>query len=216
MVKRRFVFDAVKLGALKAMATQSGVENPTRVEVVAALIYRCAVDASKVSSGSLKPSVLRQIMNLRKKIVPPLPEKSFGNILWTYGIHTTPRHEFHASVGQLKAGLAHFCDTYGKNFTGQELIRLMFKEEAKSAHSNDNHHVNMYRCTSWCRSSLYQTDFGWGKPIWLSPTGVGSKNIICLTDTREGDGIEAFVTLEEQEMAVFERDEELLPFSSLN
>ncbi|KAL6350247.1 hypothetical protein AAG906_004192 [Vitis piasezkii] len=134
------------------MATQSGVENPTRVEVVAALIYRCAVTTSKVSSGSLKPSVLRQISEI----------------------------EFHALVGQLKAGLAHFCDTYGKNFTGQELIQLMFKEEAKSAHSNDNHHVNMYRCTSWCR---------------------------------EGDGIEAFVTLEEQEMAVFERDEELLPFS---
>ena len=142
------------------MATQSGVENPTRVEVVAALIYRCAVTTSKVSSGSLKTSVLRQIVNLRKKIVPPLPEKSFGNILWTYGIHTKRESEieFHALVSQLKAGLAHFCDTYGKNFTGQELIQLMFKEEAKSAHSNDNHHVNMYRCTSWCRSSLNQTD----------------------------------------------------------
>ncbi|XP_034694202.1 stemmadenine O-acetyltransferase-like [Vitis riparia] len=218
LVKKRFVFEAVKLGALKAMATQSGVENPTRVEVVAALIYRCAVAASKVSSGSLKPSVLLQTVNMRKRIVPPLPEKSFGNMVWFYSIHTARESEieFHALVGQLKAGLAHFCDTYGKIFTGQELIRLMFKERAKFTHSNDNHHVNKYICTSWCRTSLYQTDFGWGKPIWLSPTGIGSKNIICLTDTREGDGIEAFVTLEKQEMAVFERDEELLQFSSLN
>lgn len=35
-------------------------------------------------------------------------------------------------------------------------------------------------------------------------------------DTRNGDGIEALVSLEEQNMNVFEHDEELLRFASLN
>ena len=218
-VAKRFIFDSAKLGALKTKATLSGVENPTRVQVVTALIYRCAVAAaSKASSGFLKPSTLTLTVNLRKRIIPPLLEKSFENMVWSYTIQTDAQEsdlEFPALVGQLKAGLADFCNTYGKNFTGQELMQLFFRERAKT-HSNNEHHVNKYVCTSWCRSSLYEPNFGWGKPTWLTTAGTGSKHIILLTDTREGDGIEAFVHLEEQEMSVFERDEELLQFSYLH
>ena len=221
LVKRRFVFDSIKLGKLKTKAIQSGVENPTCVEVVTALIYRCAVAAaSKLSSvGFLEPSVLIQAVNLRKRIIPPFPEKYFGNMVWSYTIQTHAQEseiEFPALVGQLKAGLADFCRTYGKNFTGQELIQVLFGEKAKTDSNDDHHHVNEYICTSWCRSLLYQSDFGWGKPIWVGHAGIGFKNLICLNDTREGDGIEAFVTLEEQEMAVFERNEELLQFCYLH
>lgn len=41
-----------------------------------------------------------------------------------------------------------------------------------------------------------------GKIIWM--------------DTRKGDGIEALMTLKKQDMAIFEHDEELLQFASLN
>ena len=95
------------------------------------------------------------------------------------------------------------------------MIQLLFGERAKTG-SDDDHHVIKYICISWCRCSLYQADFGWGKPMRLSPLGAGSKNITCLNDTREGEGIEAFVTLEEQEMVVFEGDEELLHFFSFH
>ena len=218
LVRKRFIFDSIKLDKLKAKATRSGVGNPTGVEVVAALIYRCAVAAeSKVTSGFLKPSAFTQVVNLRKRIIPRLPEKSFGNMTWFYAIQTAEESdmEFPALVGQLKAGMADFCDSIGKNLTRQELIQLLFGEDVK-AHFNDDQYVNKYICTSWCRSSLYETDFGWGKPIWLGHAGSGSKNLICLNDTREGDGIEAFVTLEQQEMALFEQDEKLLQFCYLH
>ena len=85
------------------------MENPTRVEVVTALIYRCAVAAaSKLSSADfLKPSALTQAVNLRKRIIPPLPEKSFGNMTWFYTIQTHAQEseiEFPALVGQLRWG----------------------------------------------------------------------------------------------------------------
>ena len=42
------------------------------------------------------------------------------------------------------------------------------------------------------------------------------KNIIVLMETRNGDGIEAWMTLDEEEMAILERDMELLTYASLD
>ncbi|XP_031270307.1 stemmadenine O-acetyltransferase-like [Pistacia vera] len=69
---------------------------------------------------------------------------------------------------------------------------------------------------SWCWIPVYQVDFGWGRPEWVTTTSNGMKNSILLMDTRDGLGIEALVTLEEQDMAVFERDDELLSFATVN
>nr|POF15801.1 acylsugar acyltransferase 3 [Quercus suber] len=106
---KRFVFDASKIAALKAIVGDK-VKNPTRVEVVTALIYKCAFSASRSSSA----------------------------------------------------------------------------------------------------------DFGWGKPIWVTVARCAINGAILLMDARSGNGVEVFVTLEEQDMAVFERDAELLEFASSN
>ncbi|KAG5526155.1 hypothetical protein RHGRI_032441 [Rhododendron griersonianum] len=61
--------------------------------------------------------------------------------------------------------------------------------------------------------------FGWGKPIWVSLGGNKDPmvmNLIYLLDTRSGGGIEAWVNLSEEDMAEFERDPELLAFTSLD
>ncbi|KAK4492879.1 hypothetical protein RD792_000204 [Penstemon davidsonii] len=64
------------------------------------------------------------------------------------------------------------------------------------------------------------TDFGWGKPIWAS-VGYGYvdfhlHNFLLLMDRRFGNGVEAWLTLSEEEMDVVEKDPELLAFASLN
>ena len=41
-------------------------------------------------------------------------------------------------------------------------------------------------------------------------------HVIVMMDTRNGDGIEVFVDLEDEDMAVFERDAELLGYASFN
>lgn len=56
--------------------------------------------------------------------------------------------------------------------------------------------------SSWCNFGYYEADFGWGKPTWVSGVGsIGSvsvyMNLIILVDTSLGDGIEAWVTLDE-------------------
>ncbi|KAI5352091.1 hypothetical protein L3X38_004982 [Prunus dulcis] len=62
----------------------------------------------------------------------------------------------------------------------------------------------------------FEIDFGWGKPIWVSIPGDILKNVATLIDTNEGYGVDAWVSLSEEDMALFECELELLAFTSLN
>ncbi|KAK9133858.1 hypothetical protein Scep_013386 [Stephania cephalantha] len=41
---------------------------------------------------------------------------------------------------------------------------------------------------SWCKSGLYDPDFGWGRPVWVGTPPPELKNFVLLIDTRSGDG----------------------------
>ncbi|KAK5845108.1 hypothetical protein PVK06_001262 [Gossypium arboreum] len=63
--------------------------------------------------------------------------------------------------------------------------------------------------TSWCNFGLYEIDFGWGKPTWVTCTASTKSeavfmNTIVLIDTKMENGIEACVFLEEQYMVMLE------------
>ncbi|MFS7926559.1 putative transferase [Helianthus anomalus] len=61
-----------------------------------------------------------------------------------------------------------------------------------------------YTCSSLCGYSFNKVDFGWGKPmataIALRSAG---QNSFVLMDTADGDGIQAHVSLESQDMEIF-------------
>ncbi|KAH7529059.1 hypothetical protein FEM48_Zijuj05G0144000 [Ziziphus jujuba var. spinosa] len=74
--------------------------------------------------------------------------------------------------------------------------------------------TNLYTCSNLCGFGFYDSDFGFEKPIWLSiSTGSFLNDFILLTSTRDSDGVEAFVTLIEEDMELFELDFELLSFA---
>ncbi|KAK4739788.1 hypothetical protein R3W88_003485 [Solanum pinnatisectum] len=62
-------------------------------------------------------------------------------------------------------------------------------------------------------TSLSIADFGWGKPMWVSSVGK-TFEVISLFDTKNGDGIEAWVSLKENDMIEFERDAQILASTS--
>ncbi|KAI9076258.1 hypothetical protein K1719_041753 [Acacia pycnantha] len=73
----------------------------------------------------------------------------------------------------------------------------------------------VYKCTSWCRSGLYEVDYGWGKPVWISSVNKIVNNTVALMDAKDG-GVEALVTLDEKDMEIFEQEQELHLFAQLN
>ncbi|CAB4264178.1 unnamed protein product [Prunus armeniaca] len=66
--------------------------------------------------------------------------------------------------------------------------------------------------SSYCRFPLYDSDFGWGRPTWVGSPALTYKNLVLFMDTKEGGGIEAYVSLEGEVMAKFECDSELLSY----
>ncbi|XP_050373744.1 acyltransferase Pun1-like [Argentina anserina] len=213
-ISRRFVFDAPKIAALKAIVADR-VQKPTRVEVVSGILYKCAISTANAnSSGTTRPALFVQNVNLRSRMVPPLPDNYVGNLSWIFPV---PMREdsFHSLVVQMKEGLSDFCNTYVKDSRGTDLVMSIKKNMEKVKEMYKSSEVQ-YMCSGWCRFPIYEADFGWGKPVWVSIGACLDKNVMILMDDRSGDGIEAFVTLEEQHMAAFESDQELLAFAALN
>ncbi|KAL6186384.1 hypothetical protein ACLB2K_042504 [Fragaria x ananassa] len=176
-ISKRFVFDASKVAALKALT-----------------------------------------VNMRARMVPPLPKSSVGSMVWYYAVSTAEDEsviELHELVTQMKERMAQFSGTYLEKF-GKEWPSIFLECMEESRKSFHIQNLVVYRCSSWCRFPIYEADFGWGKPIWVTIASCVLKNTIFLIDTRNGEGIEVYVNLEKQHMDMFERDPELLAFASLN
>ncbi|KAH9626078.1 hypothetical protein KSS87_022599 [Heliosperma pusillum] len=217
---RRFVFEASKIAELRTRGVSKDVSRPTRVEVVSSLLWKCATKASRANSGIPPLSVMSQSMNIRKRTSPPLPNTTIGNLVGYYVAKMEDNNDDNISMCDLVAkqrqGKTEAISNYAKKLQGKDaysVIRDLFKEAGTLLRRDD---VDFFKCLSTCGDGLYDADFGWGKPIWQSLVSLGYKNTFALSQTRDGNGIEAWVTLSEDDMTIFEHDLELLSFASSN
>lgn len=220
-VTRRFVFSASSIRQLKVKARSSLVKFPTKVEVVSAMIWRSIMFASRKRNGAPRPSVISHPVNLRRR---KLLECVVGNFTWnaTTQYRVADETEFQCLVGYLRVSMTKIDDKFIEEMQGNEGFSKVQQrlKELSDVYSDDN--SDYVPCTSLCKVGFYDVDFGWGKPLWLCSTGGMSKdsplffNLIVLLDTRFGDGVEAWVNLDEQEMALMEQDPELLAFCCID
>lgn len=221
-VTKRFVFHSSKIAALKAEVTNNSVsaevEHPTKVETLAALIWKCAMKASRANLGiSTRPSALYQNVNMRSRVLPPVPNESIGNFVGSFIARTSEAEtELHGLVAELRKGILQFCKN-AKSVPLTEDISVILKPQIEAIGLLCRDDVDFYACTSWCRFQVYEAaDFGWGKPMWVTSANPTCKNMVILLDTKDGDGIECLVRLTEEDMKVFVCDQELLAYASLN
>jgi hypothetical protein len=225
-VRRRFVFDGSAISKLKARGSSKFVPNPTSAEVVSSFIWKHAMAAAKVVRGVQQPSMLIHSADLRRLMVPPLRECSVGNLVWL--IHAdydaadqNNDIELQSLVEILRVAKQKNRDEFVPKLQTDGHYETMHKflEEFKAKCSKEN--LNLYLCSSWCKMGINELDFGWGVANWLALVGgteVESmfKNFILLIDGGSINGIEAWLILEQREMAVFETNEEFLAYASSN
>ncbi|CAK9328634.1 unnamed protein product [Citrullus colocynthis] len=216
-VTKRIVFSGSKIASLKAKAASTKVKQPTRVEAVAGLLWKSAISAAKSTSGISKASVLGQAVNLRKRLEPNLGDTSIGNSLGFVTPETAVAAEIdlQGTVGLLREAIEEFKESGYKKYQDTEAYLRHFKTltDPDGPYSGEK---NFYLCSSWSRFQFYEADFGWGLPVWFIGGISMFSNFFLLMDTRDGKGIEALVTLSEEDMAVFQCDQDLLAFASFN
>lgn len=212
-VIKRFVISPRAMARLRGGRYDRAMRVPTRVEAVSALVWRSLVRA-RGDAARGRRVVMGHSVNLRRRLSPPLADESFGN-MWI-GV---------AAVGQL---VGDGCDDGG----GQEVLEEAMRKGVRKV---DEEYVRRkaeekwlgrrgidgvegeteaWIFSSWCRMPWYGTDFGWGNPEWVGCGISDMKDVCILIDTKDGDGMEVWLWLGEEEMERVEKDPEFLEFIS--
>lgn len=216
LVRKRFVLSASSISSLKAQATPC-----SRVQAVSALIWKCTMNAVKKSTKpNITSSIAMTLVNMRGRFNPPLPPTSFGNFVGSFlaekSFNEANEIDLSDLVGQLNQGFKDFCDVYMKQVQDpKDGVFAILNYSKKIGEMLQKNGVEVFTFSSWCGFPLYDIDFGWGKPRWISVTNTPFKNGIMMMDTKQGNGIEVWVTLEEDVMTIFEQDHDLLAYCSL-
>ncbi|XP_059657304.1 stemmadenine O-acetyltransferase-like [Cornus florida] len=217
LVTKRFVFNSSAIAALKARAVTGAsctVQQPTRVEVVTALIWKCAMAQRDLDRCST--SIAAHQVNLRGRMVTPMAENHFGNLIRTaFATSTDGEEELASLVHKLREGMKKIDIDYIRKLS-EDGYAVIKNSSLKKLVERLSGSVQLLSFSSWCRFPIYEADFGWGKPTWVSIAGIAIKDTMFLMDSKNGDGIEAWVVLDEQDMAKFEQHSDLLSYVSSN
>ncbi|RZC49923.1 hypothetical protein C5167_018351 [Papaver somniferum] len=172
-------------------------------------------------------------INLRTRTIQPLPTNSFGNMTDTaiaeVTLNLTGSDHFNNEKG-IRDQSQNYPELVSKikdsiKLVDNKHIEAMKRNLAISCNNIKMHQMmkestfdqntrELLMFSSWCRFPIYEADFGWGKPSWASITKLLYKNCVMFLDTSSGDGIEAWVSLKEEDMVEFERHEELVALAS--
>ncbi|KAG7547483.1 Transferase [Arabidopsis suecica] len=237
-ITKRFVFDASKLEELRTkVASAETVDRPTRVESVTALLWKgfwvklghipnmvsepkaTFLISSTTTTCDLK--VLIQPVNLRSKIPSLLSQSLVGNVMFSSVVLSVGQEgevkieEAVRDLQKKKNDLQIVIEDEegSSSMIGSKLANLMLTNYLKMSYETHE----PYTVSSWCKLPLYEASFGWGSPVWVTGNVAPAfGNFAMLVDSKDKKGIEAFVTLPEENMLSFEQNPELLAFASLN
>lgn len=210
-VMKSFALTDANIAALRRSRGDAGA---TRVEAITALVCRCIARAA--GNSSARVFLVSHAVNLRPRTEPPLPDDAFGNLsVVRYTPELAEEELVRDMHGRVEAELRKTIKKVDGQFV-REMQRMEWFNRAieplLAAMEKHGGKEEVVYCafSSWCKFGLYEVDFGWGRPQWVSPAPMPFENICVLLDGRDGDGIEAWVWLDADVMTHFQQDQELL------
>ncbi|KAK4834792.1 hypothetical protein QYF36_000615 [Acer negundo] len=215
VVVKRFVLDTNTISKLKAEVTSccgnGHAHKISTTEIVIALIWRAQINAAQARSGFLRTSLLSVAVNLRGKTFKKVPENCCGNIYTVctarFQADETKMGSLNVFVDQVRDAIRNTVAEFGKQKEDEDgfFSKLIMKPCIEIDEQVRKGEGDIHRFSSLRNVPFYEVDFGWGNPAWVSLAHRPYK-LVMLIDTKAGDGIEAWVTMDKEEMAYFQND----------
>ena len=162
-ITKMFVFHKEKIVDLKAKAASHVVRQPSRVEVVTALIWKCMMaPASRSNSDGVqkKTFLINQAMDIRKRAVPPMPENLVGNFV-TVIPHVKTNLDGHHEVLELavvvaefREGIREFSENKAKRLRGDDALQVFYEVVQQVLELSRKDDTDSLMVTSLCTFKL--------------------------------------------------------------
>ncbi|KAI3977133.1 hypothetical protein MKX01_042823 [Papaver californicum] len=214
IISKKFIFDGKTINSVRekiseSMADKYKCRRPSRVEIVSALIWKSFVKLATPGSSSV---MVKHSVNLRRRIDPPLPDVSFGNIVeFTKLVVGAASKERTTTQESSSSKLHEELNEFVCQFR-ESINKMMNKgdHDFDMLQSGENEERLLYM-SSWCNYGCYDIDFGRGKPIWVTTVGqltpmLAYPDLFFMNDTRCGEGIEVWGNLVEEDMVNFQHN----------
>ncbi|XP_023522263.1 vinorine synthase-like [Cucurbita pepo subsp. pepo] len=229
-VAKRYQIDSASIETIRAQyAEYFAMENqrrPSRVEALSAFLYGRFIAAIKGASNSnpangsseseKKIFLVCHAVNIRSRLDPPVPDYAFGNYYRaTFAVpsETILNDDYCYDLVKLaREEIAKIDKSYLERLQESSKFLEAMKKAAAQFSTGE-----LISCsfTSLCRMPIYDADFGWGKPAWISSPALMFKNLFVLIDKKDGDGVDVYVHLKPENMEILEADEKFLKYAKL-
>ncbi|XVF30242.1 hypothetical protein REPUB_Repub16aG0040200 [Reevesia pubescens] len=199
-----FQLTSDNIADLKEKAKASGETHSdariTGFNVVTALVWRCKAlswDKETIQESNLdRISTLLYAVNIRPRLVPPLPRSYTGNaVLTAYARAKCKEIEevpFSRLVELVSEGAKRMTDEYTRSAIDWGEIYQGFPD-------------GEFLVSSWWKLGFDEVDYPWGRPRYSCPVVFHRKDIILLfPDIDENNGVNILVSLPSREMTKFE------------
>lgn len=195
-----------QISALKAKSKEDGnTISYSSYEMLAGHVWRCACKARGLVED--QESKLYIATDGRARLIPPLPQGYFGNVIFT----ATPM----AVAGDLESkpvwyaaskihdALARMDNDYLRSALDYLELQPDLKALVRGAHTFKCPNLGI---TSWVRLPIHDCDFGWGRPIFMGPGGIAYEGLSFILPSPNNDGsMSVAISLQTEHMKVFQK-----------
>lgn len=215
IVAKRLLFDKAALTSLKSKIRPETISGS---EVVSAVIAKALIGLDRAKHGKNRDFVVFQPINMRERTIPPQSKHVCANLTFTT---LTPPVAASEEIGVqelvdvigdgVRNTVADLAGILSPDIDGRDIIINSLGSLMKAIQNQETNFIVFSDCSEF---GFYEADYGWGKPVWttITPQRLRS-NATVLMSNKEGDGIEAWVHLYEDDMPYFDQNDDIKAFA---
>lgn len=218
IVCKRFVFNKNAISRLRDRASPGWRLDrpPSRVVVVSAVLTQAILRGDRAKHGESRASLIAQAVNVRERTVPPVSKHACGTWASLSYVENTAKQsraletDFQGMVMKMREatmqGIKDCARILSDKDFGRWVLVDSYFQGAKKSESPD---YKVIWITDWSKFGDYELDFGFGTPVWVSLADIPLHDTVVLMNTRDNNGIEAWVYLHESDTPFLEQDEDI-------